>query len=402
MLNFSIGREDLYKPLEQVSGPAGINPNGDIITANVLLQVIKNSNKSNIKDAEYVLQMLCTDTEIEMISEIGLFCDNIQEGETTVNVKKLLEIVKSLPDGSYINFTLDDNEGKNLVISTNKNKFFLSTLPADKFPKIDVLNTIFSLKISSQELLTLMKTTVFSIAVESYRYFLNGMRFSLDSNLPKTLNIFTADGHRLSMQKGELLEDCIIPDSYEEDGFIFPKKGVSEVIKLLSIDKDNEEKVVVLSISKNSLKTQIDGITLISKLIAAKYPNVLSVIPTNCHRFIIINKDSFKSTLQRVSILCNSKNPAIEMTMSNNVMTIKAKNSQHEEASEVVDMISYEGDDFEIAFNAKYFIDICNAISTSKIKISMSESSNNAMIEPLPSEDEEISYARYIVSRVVI
>ncbi|MGN1393765.1 MAG: DNA polymerase III subunit beta [Succinivibrionaceae bacterium] len=399
MIRFSIGREDLYKPLEQISGPAGIGPKGEVITSNVLFVVTKNNN-DYIKDANYVLQMTCTDTEIEMITEVGLFSDDIEEGDVTVNVKKLLEIIKSLPEGSYITFKHDSKDERNLVLETSKNKFYLVTLPTSQYPNIDVLNTAYTLKIEGSKLLNLMKTTFFSMAQESYRFFLNGMRFSINHEEPSVLNIYTADGHRLSLQRGDLLEPCIIPEiCNDKEGFIFPKKGVSEVIKLLSIEK---ESIVEFFISNNSLKTTINGITIISKLISAVYPNVLSVVPNKCTRFIVVNREDFKSTLQRVSILCNSKSQAIEIIVNNNVLMIKAKNNQHEEASEIVDMINYDGDDFELAYNVRYFIDVCNAINTKKIKISMAESSNNAMLEPLPEKDEEASFARYIISRVVI
>src|SRR5574344_579017 len=386
MLKFCIGREDLLKPLEQVSGPASASPQGDTITLNVLLRVqrvncnIENLQDNSLKDANFKLQMICSDTEIEMISEVGLFSDEIEEGETTVNVGKLVEIIKSLPDATYIKFCLDAN---NLIIQTELNNFALATL--------------FELKIKHKELLNLMRSTAFSIAVENYRVHFKGMRFEISG---KTLNIYTADGHRLSMQKGQLEEEVVFQESYKDNGFIFPKKGVTEVIKLLDLRKTSED-IVTLSLSKNSLKTTIDGISLVSKLIDGKYPDVSNVIPRNCSRFIVIDRESLMKTIRRVSILCNSKNNAMEFLVKSGKLTIKTRNSQHEEAKEKVE-IEYQGDDFELAYNSSYFMDICKVVNTQKLKISMPVDSNAAMVEGVPVGDEEPSFARYIVSRVVL
>ena len=92
MFKCSIGREDLLKPLGHISGVAGNTANNPI-TSNVLLEILPNDG-TVIKDAKYKLRMVCTDTEIQMSTEVGLFCDDIKEGKTTVNVKILLEILK--------------------------------------------------------------------------------------------------------------------------------------------------------------------------------------------------------------------------------------------------------------------------------------------------------------------
>jgi DNA polymerase III sliding clamp (beta) subunit (PCNA family) len=66
----------------------------------------------------------------------------------------------------------------------------------------------------------------------------------------------------------------------------------------------------------------------------------------------------------------------------------------------LIDLCSYEGDDIELAFNPHYIIDACDNMTTEKLKISLSDISSCALIEPLPNKDEEVSYARYLVNRV--
>lgn len=401
MFKCSIGREDLLKPLGHISGVAGNTVNNPI-TSNVLMEILPNDG-STIKDAKYKLRMVCTDTEIQMSTEVGLFCDDIQEGRITVNVKILLEILKKLPDGAYVNFT-EGNTNDQLVLSSGKFKSNMVTIDAEYFPAIECLDNLYELKIELNELLNVMKTTQFSMAAESYRVFLKGMRFAVVGNDNMGLDIITADGHRMSLQKGRLVEPCIIPDNLDDNGFIFPKKGVDQLIAMMSAMKESadDNTIVTLKINKNSLQTTVNGISMLSILIEAKYPNITSILPNNCNRVLVVDRKLFQDTITRVSIMSNSLNKAVEMVLNNGLFTIKAKNSNHEEAKDDIDYVSYTGDNFEIAFNSDYLNNICRVISTSKMKISLSKSSNNLLIEPMADENEEQSYARYIVSRIIV
>ncbi len=399
MFKCSIGREDLLKPLGQISGVAGNNPKSPI-TSNVLLEILPGGDAA--EDARFRLRMVCTDSEIQMSTEVNLFCDDAETGSTTVNVKILLEILKKLPDGAYVSLA-EDRSGK-LLISSGKYKSFMMTMDPESFPAIESLETLYSLKIEMSELLEIMRTTKFSIAADSYRLFLKGMHFSVTGDEHTSLDIATADTHRMSLQKGRLSEPCEIPEAAGDQGFIFPKKGVDQLVALMSDIKDNsgDGVPVTLNISKNSLQTEVGGISLLSILIDAKFPNVNAVVPSNCGRILVLDRKVFQNTVTRVSIMSNSLNKAVEIVMQEGVLTLKAKNAIHEEAKDIMDYIDYSGDNFEIAFNADYLLQICNVIPTAKIKFSMSVSSNNFLIEPLPEENEKQTFARYVVSRVTV
>ena len=111
--------------------------------------------------------------------------------------------------------------------------------------------------------------------------------------------------------------------------------------------------------------------------------------------------ESFKNSLERVKILCNTLNNAVELIVVNSTITIKAKNSLHEEAVEHI-IAEYEGDDFSLAYKADYLIDICKNMTAKKIKISMTTNSNSAKVEAVAGEGEPVSQACYVVSRIVL
>src|SRR5690554_7620932 len=84
-MNFSISRDAFLKPLQVVSGAVERRHTIPILS-NVLIQVTPE-----------MVRMTGTDLEVELVSACAI--ENGVEGKVTVPAKKLVDIVRSLPDG---------------------------------------------------------------------------------------------------------------------------------------------------------------------------------------------------------------------------------------------------------------------------------------------------------------
>ena len=120
-MNFTVVRDELLKPLVLVSGAIERKHTLPILS-NVLIEV--NQGK---------LSLTGTDLEVEMVAS-SVMAEPAPDFRTTVPAKKLLDIVKSLPDGVQINVQM---EGDNLILRAGKSRFSLSTLNADEYPNLD-------------------------------------------------------------------------------------------------------------------------------------------------------------------------------------------------------------------------------------------------------------------------
>ena len=85
-MKFTVEREHLLKPLQQVSGPLGGRPTLPIL-GNLLLQV-----------ADGTLSLTGTDLEMEMIARVTLTQPH-DAGATTVPARKFFDICRGLPEG---------------------------------------------------------------------------------------------------------------------------------------------------------------------------------------------------------------------------------------------------------------------------------------------------------------
>ena len=112
-MKFTISREVLLQPLSQVIG---------VVERRQTLPVLANFMLS-ARDGR--LTVTGTDMEVELISSVA--ADVSMEGEITVPARKLLDIVKALPDGSNISFSISDDKA---TLSAGRSRFTLATLPA--------------------------------------------------------------------------------------------------------------------------------------------------------------------------------------------------------------------------------------------------------------------------------
>ena len=114
-MQITISRDQFLKPLVQVSGAIERKHTLPILS-NVLLEV--NNGK---------LSMTGTDLEIELVASVMLDQD-IEDYKLTLPAKKLLDICKSLPDGSEISLSLKENQ---IILKSGKSRFSLAFLSAD-------------------------------------------------------------------------------------------------------------------------------------------------------------------------------------------------------------------------------------------------------------------------------
>ena len=132
------------------------------------------------------LTMVGTDLEVELVGRVKLD-GPAESGEVTVPARKLVDIVKSLPEGGQLEFSVD--EGK-VLLRSGRSRFTLSTLPARDFPNIEDSLGTHQFTVLQGQLRRLIDRTAFAMAQQDVRYYLNGMLWELT---PKQLRVVATD-----------------------------------------------------------------------------------------------------------------------------------------------------------------------------------------------------------------
>ncbi|MCO4799921.1 MAG: DNA polymerase III subunit beta [Colwelliaceae bacterium] len=351
-MKFSLNRELLLKPLLLVSGAVERKSTLPIL-GNILLDV-----------SEQSLTLTATDLELEMVSYAEV--DNQgEDGKLTIPARKLLDICKSLPDGSLINFEVINDS---VTISSGRSKYSLSTLPANDFPNIEQWKGDVEFKLCKSELLRLIESTHFSMANQDVRYYLNGMSIETEG---KEIRSVATDGHRLAICKlsNESLE---LPNRQ----VIVPRKGILEIIRLL----DPVEEDVQVFLGSNHIRIIDQEFSFTSKLVDGRFPDYRRVLPRNGDKILNTDKDQLRQVLSRASILSNEKFKGVRLNFANSELKITANNPEQEEAEEVLE-IDFPYDEVEIGFNVNYVLDVLSAIKDPIVKFTLADANSSVVIE---------------------
>jgi DNA polymerase-3 subunit beta len=361
-MKFTVTRDALLKPLNLVAGVVERRQTLPIL-ANVLIGVEGN-----------LLSLTGTDLEVELLGKVSLDGATV-DGDITVPARKLLDIVKSLPDDSVISVEVEEQRA---IIKSGRSRFTLSTLPASEFPNVEQGSASLEFDVLQRNLKTLIDKTSFAMAQQDVRYYLNGMLWEIKDGI---FRVVATDGHRLALSTQSGIS------ASEEKQVILPRKGVLELSRLLI----EEDESIHLAFGDTHLRATTQAFTFTSKLVDGKFPDYDRVLPKGSDKEVVADRAVLKQALARAAILSNEKYRGIRMQFNAGDLRIVANNPEQEEAEDVV-AIEYDGDTLEIGFNVSYLLDIMNVVSGPKVKFSLLDANSSALLE-----DNDDGNALYVV-----
>lgn len=350
-MNFIINRETLLSPLQQIVGVIEKRQTMPVL-ANVLMLVKDNR-----------LTLTGTDLEIQIMCAVDV--TDATAGSITVPARKLLDLCRLLPNQSSIKLEQQNDKVK---ISSNRGRFSLSCLPADSYPEFPESDLDKQFSINAGKLKIALEKTIFCMANQDVRYYLNGLLLNISNN---RIKLVASDGHRLS-----IFEDKLAQQTGYEARIILPRKGVLELYRLID-DLDTE---LTVMFSNNNIKVAIGQLVFSAKLVDAKYPDFGKVFQQNLFSPISVEKLELKETLTRVSILSNEKFKGVTLDISPGSMKISTHNPEHDEAEEDL-TIDYEGEPMTIAFNAQYLLDAVSNVASEKAVLTIASNSSSCFID---------------------
>jgi DNA polymerase-3 subunit beta len=361
-MKFQAQRETLLKPVQAVIGVVERRQTMPILS-NVLVNVTKDG-----------LAVTATDLEVELVARAELSAEDT--GEVTVPGRKLLDILRALPDGARLDVKL---EREKLVIKSGKSRFTLSTLPAREFPSVEDIQVQRRFTVAQKVLRHLVERTAFSMAQQDVRYYLNGLLLEMNESRLRTV---ATDGHRLALADANGLGE--VGNAHQ---VIVPRKGVLELQRLLE-DSDAEGKVEV---GTNHVRVELPTLRFTSKLIDGRFPDYERVLPRTGDKEVVADRLVLKDALGRASILSNEKYRGIRLNLASGTLKILAHNPEQEEAEEEIE-VKYAGAELEIGFNVSYLLEALNAVQGEEVQLSLTDSNSSCLIQ-VPGKPE----ARYVV-----
>jgi DNA polymerase-3 subunit beta len=365
-MEFSVKKFDLLEELELTQG---------VVERKTTIPIL-----SNILFEAHGNRLSITATDLELSIRTSCEAKVKKDGSGTIPAKKLLDLVRLLPD-EEIKFKLLDNHW--IQISCDRKNYKLVGMSRENFPVLPSFPHVL-VKIPAATLNDLIAKTTFAISLEESRYTLNGALLVLK---PDSITMVATDGHRLAMVETTQKFDGLS----SEVRVLVPKKAMSEISRL--VGGSGDDAVADFAQDDSHLFFQFGRRLLTSRKLTGQFPNYEAVLPRDANKTVVLERNELNDALRRVSQLADARSRAVKFTLAKEAIEIYASSPEYGEAKEAIEK-EYKGEPLSIGFNAQYILDFLAAAADGPIAFELKDEQSAGQLRPLA--DEATRY-RYVV-----
>ncbi len=359
-MKFIVSSTQLLKHLQQISG---------VINANTVLPILEDFLFEIEKNKLTVVA-----TDLETVMKINMDIEAKDSGKVCIPSKILLDSLKNIPE-QPLTFNIDKNFA--VEITSDNGKYKVMGENPDNFPKEPAADIANAFAMPSSALVTAINKCLFAVSTDDLRPAMTGVFFELSD---KGITWVATDAHRL-VRYTRL--DIVCPKT---DTFIVPKKPLTLLKGALPANDDELQ----ISYNKNHLFVKHGGTELVCRLIDARFPDYKVVIPTDNPYKLTVNKNDFQNALRRVSVFSNKSTNQVALTITGSELQLAAQDVDFSFEGNERMTCQYDGEDLQIAFNAKFLIEMLNAADTDEIVIELSTPTKAGIIKPSEKAEDEI------------
>jgi DNA polymerase-3 subunit beta len=357
-MKFIVSSTSLFKQLQTLSGV--LNNNNTLpILDHFLFELNQN-------------ELTVTASDLETTLSAKLTVESGDQQNIAVPARLLLDTLKTFPEQPLTFMLTDQNT---IEINSNHGKYALAYANAEEFPKTIAINDLFSTSIKGDILATAIGKTIFASGNDDLRPVMSGVFFQFSQN---GLNFVATDAHKLvKYERTDLATEQVAE-------FITPKKPLN-LLKSILVGSESD---VLIEYNESNAKFSFDDTVLVCRLIDGKYPNYEAVIPKENPNVLTIDRAQFMSSVKRVSIFSNKTTHQIRLKVAGAQLQVSAEDIDYSNKAEERLSCSYQGDDMQIGFNARFLSEMLTNLNSDEVQLEMSLPNRAGILTPLDGLDE--------------
>lgn len=295
-------------------------------------------------------------------------------GQIAIPAKLLLDIMKTFPDVPITFMVNMDTLG--IELNAGEGKFKLSGHKSDEFPQLPVLDNPITMQLPADLLVNAFEKTIFATGNDELRPVMSGVLCDIGEEY---MTFVATDAHKLVRYRR------LDAKTKNPASFILPKKPINQLKNLLA----GKDESVELSFNQTNALFRFANITMVCRLIEGRYPNYEAVIPTHNPNKLNFDRQSLLNSIKRVAIFANQSTHQVRFKIAGQELQLSAEDLDY--ANEAKERLScnYEGDDMEIGFNSRFFIEMLNNLDQDEIKLEMSAPNRAGILMPVENENKD-------------
>lgn len=300
-----------------------------------------------------VLHISASDLETSISTTMEVIAD--EDFQVAIPGKILLDTLKALPTQPVTISVDPDTHG--VDITSSYGKYRMAGEDASDYPSFPAEDGVSTVTVTGGVLISAIEKTAFAASTDELRPAMTGVYFQIEKS---KLTCVATDAHKLvRFTSNQLKGDAMA-------SFIIPRKTLSLLKNALPAEQS-----VTVAFNKGHAFFSWGDVRIVSRLIDAKFPDYNAIIPVNNTDELIVQRKDLLSSLKRISIFSNKTTNQVFLAIAPTEINIRTQDIDFQNEANEVLAGTFQGENFEIAFNAKFLIEILGVMDTDEIKLSM-------------------------------
>ena len=352
----------------------GLSIVGRAVSSRSTLPVLSNVLLSTDDDGR--LKLAASNLEIGINCWIGAKIE--EEGSITIPARLLSDFVNSLPP-ERIDMALEERS-QTLNLRCAHFEANIKGIEAQEFPMVPGLDIEAEIvRVEPEVLKQMINQVTFAAANDESRPILTGIRTEIKGD---TLTMTGTDGFRLSLKSIPLAHPV------DEDlDIVIPARSLSELARIIG-DQDEPVQIMVTS-NRNQVLFHLNDIDLVSQLLEGQFPDVTQIIPNSLSTRTVLDTNNFLKAARVSHLFARDAANIVKIDVTpgdgglvGGNLHISATSQDLGDNISALDA-SVEGESVEIAFNAKYLIDILNVLDSAQVVLETTASASPGVLKPI-------------------
>jgi DNA polymerase-3 subunit beta len=328
-----------------------------------------------IKSPVYLLEGIRIQAQDEVVTLYGsdgtlsikctMSANVLEPGEVVLTARIFSELLAKFDECEIALYT----EGNNVVMDCGSSRATLCYISAEQYPAFPAYDKENMTILFARQFVSMVNQTVFATSVSEDKPILTGILLECEKNL---MRMVALDGYRLAIREESLPGDIV------EQDVVVPAKSMREVAHIIPDD----DTAVNIYASDKMIGVLCGNVEIVTRVLQGDYVKYKSILPTDHASRLIVSRQALLNSLERASILARqSKTNLVNLKIEKDLVTITSDSEVGKVREEIA--IRLTGKNLDIAFNARYLLDVLKEIDDDEIVMDFNTSISPCVIHPL-------------------
>ncbi len=362
-MKFNVSSKTLYSYVSAVSKVIN-SKNALTILNNFLFELRDNT-----------LTITASDLENTLVAHLEVM-DAEGEGKFCVDARRMVDLLKEMPDQG-ISFDINDDNLAVEIVYPSGNYSFIA-INGNEYPSnesVDESTDIIEFTCPTEQIIKGIDNTLFAVGNDDLRPQMMGILWDIK---PDAITFVATDTRKLVKYRNAMSAPGV------EGSCILPIKPATVIKNVFA--KEDEVKV---TLEPKSATFESPSYKFNCRFIKGSFPDYNRVIPVKNPYVITVDRQSFLNAVRRVGVFVDQGHGLVKFKIEKDQLTMKATDNNFCTSAREVVPCDFTGTEMIIGFSAPYLIEIFNTISTTDILIKLSDPSRPGVF--VPSENSENS-----------